>query len=78
MKSAIQLSLDFFSATPACQCQSLGSSSQDCELYGGQCACIDAEVEQGFSAFRGRQCDLCPFYSYLTLSGCTGKVGIAL
>ena len=70
--SAIQLSLDFFCATPACACHSPGSVNQDCEIYGGQCPCID--VEAGFAPVRGRQCNLCPFYSYLTPSGCTCKL----
>ena len=69
IESAIQLSLDFFCATPACECQSPGSIGQECETYGGQCTCIEAE--EGFSAVHGRQCDLCPFYSYLTPEGCT-------
>ena len=78
IESAIQLSLDFFCATPACECQSPGSIGQECETYAGQCTCIEAEVEQGFSAVHGRQCDLCPFYSYLTPDGCTCELVIAL
>ena len=78
IESAIQLSLDFFCATPACECQSPGSNDHECEVYGGQCACIEAEVEQGFSAIHGRQCDLCPFYSYLTPGGCTRKLHVAV
>lgn len=73
IESATQLSLDFFCATPACACQSPGSADQDCEVYGGQCTCIEVEAEQGFTAVLGRQCNLCPFYSYLTPDGCTCK-----
>ena len=41
-----------------------------CEVYGGQCECIDQS--DGFSRVTGRRCDLCPFTTFLTDSGCAG------
>ena len=42
-----------------------------CEAYGGQCSCFvpTADVD----SFTGRQCDLCPFYTYVTPQGCAGE-----
>lgn len=56
----------------ACNCVSLGSVMGGvCEVYGGQCPCVTAAV--GFDPINGRQCDLCPFYTYVTAEGCAGE-----
>ena len=50
----------------ACDCPD-GSM---CEGYGGQCPCMAAA--DAFVNITGRQCNLCPFFNYLTPQGCTG------
>lgn len=50
-----------------CQCM---SDNYICEAYGGQCECDG--VPQSLSSRIGRQCELCPFYSYSSIDGCTG------
>ena len=55
----------------ACNCDSTGSLDLVCDEYGGQCPCLPAAV--GFTSIQGKQCNLCPFFSYLTPDGCAGK-----
>ena len=55
----------------ACACQSPGSAMDVCEAYGGQCSCFVPTADVG--SFTGRQCDLCPFYTYVTPQGCAGE-----
>ena len=42
-----------------------------CQEYGGQCECFEASPS-GFSSRVGRQCELCPFYSYYSDNVCKG------
>lgn len=56
-----------------CGCGDVGAVGDGCEVYGGQCDCIDQS--DGFSRITGRRCDMCPFMTYLTPNGCTGTEG---
>ena len=46
-----------------------------CQVYGGQCECDQVPVE--LTSRIGRQCELCPFYTHVSLNGCTGE-GISM
>jgi hypothetical protein len=68
LESAVQLSLDFYQLTYLCGCSEVGAIENNCAVYGGRCDCVDQS--DGFSRITGRRCDLCPFTTYLTSSGC--------
>ena len=70
VQAATSLSIGFYSATYDCSCPSMVATSPVCQSYGGQCTC--ESPDDGFSELLGRQCDLCPLYSYQTSQGCTG------
>ena len=58
-------------SSSACECGGVGADrNMSCDSYGGQCSC--SEPAEGLDSYIGRQCDLCPFYSYQTPDGCTG------
>ena len=69
--SSLSLNPPFFSPSSACNCNPVGSADLVCEVYSGQCPCITAA--EGLESINGRQCNLCPFFTYLVANGCTGQ-----
>ena len=42
-------------------------------MYGGECPCVSETT--GLARVTGRQCDSCPYTTYLTPGGCVGEWG---